>query len=157
MDESRAPILAIIPPPVQFALAFLVGLAADWFLPWRPDWTEMTGVRWTGWAVATAGLVVSLFAAGSFVVRRTTLNPAGSPERLVVGGAHAWSRNPMYLALAVVYAGVALGLGGLWPLLLLIAPLASINGIVIPFEEARLRQNFGEEYANYCRRVRRWI
>jgi protein-S-isoprenylcysteine O-methyltransferase Ste14 len=47
------------------------------------------------------------------------------------------------LALAVVYAGVAVGLGRVWPLLLLIAPLASINGIVIPFEEARLRQTFG--------------
>jgi protein-S-isoprenylcysteine O-methyltransferase Ste14 len=110
----------------------------------------MTGARWAGWAVAAAGLVVSLLAAGSFVVRRTTLNPAGSPKRLVVGGAHA-------LALAVLYAGAALGLGRLWPLLLLIAPLASINEIVIPFEEARLRQTFGEEYANYCRRVRRWI
>jgi hypothetical protein len=36
MDESKAPILTIIPPPVQYALAFAAGMAVDWFLPWRP-------------------------------------------------------------------------------------------------------------------------
>jgi len=146
MEQHRAPLLAIVPPPVQFALTFLVGLAVNRLVPWQPGWTEMEGVRWIGRALAAA---LAFFAAGRFVFRRTTLNPAGRPAHLIVDGAHAWSRNPMYVALTAIYAGVALGLREVWPLVLVILPFASMNWIVIPFEEARLRQIFGEEYAEY--------
>jgi protein-S-isoprenylcysteine O-methyltransferase Ste14 len=157
MKPQRAPILVMVPPPVQFELTFLAGLAVNRLPPWRPGWTETEGVRWIGWVLAAAGVALSFFAAGRFVFRRTTLNPAGRPARLVVDGAHAWSRNPMYAALTAIYAGVALGLGEVWPLVLVILPFASMNWIVIPFEESRLRQIFGREYVDYCRRVRRWI
>ena len=157
MEQHRAPLLAIVPPPVQFALTFLVGLAVNRLLPWQPGWTEMEGVRWIGRALATAGVALAFFAAGRFVFRRTTLNPAGRPAHLIVDGAHAWSRNPRYGALTAIYAGVALALGEVWPLVLVILPFASMNWIVISSEEARLRQIFGQKYADYCRRVRRWI
>jgi protein-S-isoprenylcysteine O-methyltransferase Ste14 len=32
-----------------------------------------------------------------------------------------------------------------------------MNWAVIPFEEARLGETFGQDYVDYCRRVRRWI
>ena len=70
---------------------------------------------------------------------------------------HGWSRNPISLPLTLVYAGVALGLDRILALVLLILPFASMNWIVIHFEESRLRQIFGQEYADYCRRVRHWI
>jgi protein-S-isoprenylcysteine O-methyltransferase Ste14 len=157
MDKPRPPLLAIVPPPVQFALAFLAGLGVDWLLPWRAGWMETAGARSFGWALAAAGFALAFVAAGRFVFRRTTLNPAGRPARLVVDGAHAWSRNPMYLSLIAIACGVALGLGEIWPLILVILPFASMNWIVIPFEERRLREAFGHEYADYCSRVRRWI
>jgi len=115
------------------------------------------GMHWAGLALAVAGCSLTATAAGRFVLRRTTLHPTGQPARLVVSGAHARSRNPMYLSLAVVYVGLALALGRAWPLALVIVPWASMNWVVIPFEEARLRETFGEDYADYCRRVRRWI
>ena len=65
------------------------------------------GVRWAGSALAVAGTLLALAAAGWFVLQRTTLNPAGQPARLVVSGVHTWSRNPMYLALTLIYVGVA--------------------------------------------------
>ena len=91
------------------------------------------------------------------MVRRTTLNPAGQPAHLVVTGAHAWSRNPMYLALTLIYVGLAPALGEAWPLILVVLPWAAMNWVVIPFEEARLRETFAQTYVDYCRRVRRWI
>ena len=91
------------------------------------------------------------------MLRRTTLDPTGEPARLVVNGAHAWSRNPMYLSLTVVYIGLALALGRAWPLILVPVPWACMNWGVIPFEEGRLTETFGEAYVDYCRRVRRWI
>ena len=153
----RAPILAKIPPPVQFVLTFLVGVGLDRLMPWRPALMAVASVHWAGFALAVAGCSLAPAAAGRFVLRRTTLNPAGQPARLVVNGAHGWSRNPMYLSLTIIYAGLALALGRAWPLVLVILPWASMNWIVIPFEETRLRETFGQDYADYCRRVRRWI
>ena len=157
MTPRHAPILAMIPPPAQYALTFLLGLGLDWLMPWRPAWMTIGGVRWAGLALAAAGFVLALAAAGRFVARRTTLNPAGEPAHLVVTGAHAWSRNPMYLALTIISVGLALALGSAWPLILVVLPWAAMNWVVIPFEEARLRETFAQDYVDYCRRVRRWI
>ena len=63
----------------------------------------------------------------------------------------------MYVSLTVIYAGAALALGQVWSLILLPLPWAAANFIVIPFEEAGLRETFGQPYLDYCRRVRRWL
>lgn len=157
MSSHNAPVLAVIPPPVQFAVAFLVGIGLDWLSPWRPAWMTAGLTHWAGLALTIAGCALAAAAAGRFVLRRTTLHPTGEPSRLVASGAHAWSRNPMYVSLTVIYVGVALALGRAWPLILVVFPWASMNWAVIPFEEARLRATFGQDYADYCRRVRRWI
>jgi protein-S-isoprenylcysteine O-methyltransferase Ste14 len=134
-------------------VTFLVGLALNWFFPWRPEWTEIEGVGWIGWIAAAAGIVLFFSTIRGLEVQ---VNADGS-ERIVIGGAHAWSRNPQDLAFIFVYAGVALGLGRVWPLVLLILPFASMNWVVIPFEEACLLAISGQEYARYCRIVRRWV
>jgi protein-S-isoprenylcysteine O-methyltransferase Ste14 len=157
MADAHVPILAKIPPPAQFALAFLAGVGLDWLMPWRPAWMATSSAYWAGLALVVAGCSLAVAAAGRFVVRGTTLQPTGQPARLVVSGAHAWSRNPMYLSLTVITVGLALVLGRAWPLILVVLPWASMNWAVIPFEEARLRETFGQDYVDYCRRVRRWI
>jgi len=157
MEPRRAPILAMIPPPAQYALTFLAGIGLNRLVPWQPACMTMEGVHWAGGALAVAGFFLAMAAAGLFVFRRTTLHPTGQPAHLVVSGAHAWSRNPMYLSLTVIYVGVALALGRAWPLVLVVLPFAVINWVVIPFEEARLRDTFADAYIDYCRKVRRWL
>jgi protein-S-isoprenylcysteine O-methyltransferase Ste14 len=157
MSSPRAPLLVKIPPPVQFAIAFLVGVGLDRLAPWRPAWMAMASVHWAGFALAVAGCSLAAAAAGRFVLRGTTLDPVGEPARLVVNGAHGWSRNPMYLSLTIISVGLALAPGRAWPLILIVLPWASMNWMTIPFEEARLREAFGEDYRDYCRRVRRWV
>jgi protein-S-isoprenylcysteine O-methyltransferase Ste14 len=63
----------------------------------------------------------------------------------------------MYVSLVLVYLGGAGDLAQLWPLLLLPLPVLLIQRVVIPFEETRMRELFGEQYEQYCRRVNRWI
>jgi len=157
MASRGAPILVIVPPPAQFAVTFLAGIGLDRLIPWRPAWMAMSRAHWLGFALVVAGCALAAAAAGRFVLQRTTLHPTGRPARLVVSGPHAWSRNPMYLSLTVVTVGLALALGRAWPLALVVLPWASMNWAVIPFEEARLRETFGQRYVGYCRRVRRWI
>jgi protein-S-isoprenylcysteine O-methyltransferase Ste14 len=157
MEPRHAPILAVIPPPVQYAVTILAGVGLDQFMPWRPAWITMESVHWVGAALAMAGFILAATSAGRSVLRRTTLNPAGQPSHLILNGAHAWSRNPMYLSLTIICAGVALALGKTWPLVLVVLPWAAMNWAVIPFEESRLRKAFGQDYADYCQGVRRWL
>jgi protein-S-isoprenylcysteine O-methyltransferase Ste14 len=157
MEPRHAPILVVIPPPVQYAVSFFAGVVLDRLMPWRPAWMTMEGVHWAGAALAVVGFILAVASAGGFVLRGTTLNPAGQPAHLIATGAHAWSRNPMYLSLTIICAGIALALGKAWPLVLVVLPWAAMNWIVIPFEESRLRKALGQDYANYCKTVRRWM
>jgi protein-S-isoprenylcysteine O-methyltransferase Ste14 len=72
-------------------------------------------------------------------------------------GPYRFTRNPMYLAMAVAYAGIAMLLNSVWALGMLPAVVAVVDRFVIPREERYLRAKFGETYVRYCSRVRRWI
>ena len=157
MEGRGAPLFAVIPPPVVYAATFLIGWGLSRLGGWHPDWIASPVVRWAGFALALFGLALAAVAAGLFASRRTTLNPAGQPAKLVANGAYAWTRNPMYLGLTCIYAGAALALAQGLTLAMVALPWAAVNWIVIPFEEARLRKTFGRAYADYCRRVRRWL
>jgi len=63
----------------------------------------------------------------------------------------------MYVGLVLAYVGEAGILRQVWPLVLLPLTVAYVNGIVIPLEEARLKDVFLDEYEEYRSRVRRWI
>ena len=68
-----------------------------------------------------------------------------------------FSRNPMYIALTLLYLGIAIYFGLVWALLLLPFALATIHYGVIIREESYLERKFGEDYLAYKSRVRRWI
>lgn len=83
----------------------------------------------------------------------------GRPQestRLRVGGLFRISRNPMYLGVyAMLLAPI---LRTLNPVLLLLgAFIVAVHHRIILAEEEHLRNAFGEDYAGYCRRVRRYL
>jgi protein-S-isoprenylcysteine O-methyltransferase Ste14 len=63
----------------------------------------------------------------------------------------------MYVGLFVAYVGGCLLVLSVWPVLLLAVPALVLDRVVIPHEEATLRQAFGADFDAYCARVRRWI
>lgn len=103
------------------------------------------------------GGLLGLWALWTFRRHRTTYEPFETPAALVVAGPYRFTRNPMYVGLALVLTGIALASRRL-PLLL--APLGfvvTINATQIPREEALLAHLFGPTYADYRRRVPRWL
>ena len=76
---------------------------------------------------------------------------------LVTGGPYAYTRNPMYLAMMLVFVAFGLIINTYW--LLIVAPslLVTLEYGVIRREERYLKALFGEEYRLYRARVRRWI
>jgi len=76
---------------------------------------------------------------------------------LITDGPFGYSRNPGYLAGAMVYAGIASLTNVLWVFLLLPVVLLTMRRTAIEREERYLEGKFGEEYLRYKARVRRWI
>ena len=96
---------------------------------------------------------LSLFA----IIGRGTPGPWDAPRRVVTDGPYRWVRNPIYIAAFLVVVGEAWLFLSL-PLLLYAGALAvGVHLFVSGYEEPTLRRRFGDEYAAYQRRVRRWI
>jgi protein-S-isoprenylcysteine O-methyltransferase Ste14 len=89
---------------------------------------------------------------------KTEISPTSAANQaLVISGPYRFTRNPMYLGLVVLTLGIAIWIGA-WPMF--IAPVAvfiTANWVHIPFEEAKMRRQFGAAYDGYVGRVRRWI
>src|SRR5207237_4036980 len=94
-----------------------------------------------------------------FIMRAagTHANPAKPALLIVRGGPYRLTRNPMYLALCLVQAGIGFLLNA-WITPLCVVPLALILhfGVILP-EERYLEAKFGEQYLALKREVRRWI
>lgn len=110
-----------------------------------------------GWLIVLASLALMVWAAVYFKRAATSINPHGQPTALITGGPFNWSRNPIYLADALLLIGLCLALRAL-PALLLIPIFISVltRRFIIP-EEARLAAAFPVDFAAYAKRVRRWL
>lgn len=87
----------------------------------------------------------------------TTADLSTPATALVQDGPYRLSRNPIYVAIALLYLGISLLLGNVWGVLLLPLWLAIIDWGVIRPEERYLEDQFGTPYRTYRERVRRWI
>ena len=88
---------------------------------------------------------------------RTSVVPMRPTTALVTSGPYRFTRNPMYVGMAVLYLALALSLGVIWALALLPAVLYLVDRLVIVREEHYLETKFGENYREYKQRVRRWL
>lgn len=143
------------PPVVIYLLGLLAGVVLEIVVG--------SGDLPFPFAVIAAVIGVSLFAVLSggalslFTRSGTSPLPATPATALVTTGPYRYTRNPMYVGFAVLYAGIALASGLLWALVALPVVLLIVDRVVIPPEERHLEARFGDEYRAYKTRVRRWI
>ena len=145
------------PPPLIYIAGLVLGVAADRFLG-LPRLDVPLATRVVGAIVIDViGLLVMFAGAGLFLRRRTAILPTEPATALVTSGILAWTRNPVYLGMAVFYVGLAILVDSLAALVLLPLVLAVVQTQVIGREEAYLERAFGDEYVAYKARVRRWL
>ncbi|MEA2337737.1 MAG: hypothetical protein QOE82_1744 [Thermoanaerobaculia bacterium] len=132
-----------------------------WFVPrWINGNDAFADPRPLGWIVIALGVVIAFGCALEFAWRGIgTPAPFDPPRRLVITGLYRWVRNPMYVGLGVILLGEAITFPRLTTtMLVMIAALwLATTLFIITFEEPTLREKFGDDYAAYCRNVRRWI
>jgi protein-S-isoprenylcysteine O-methyltransferase Ste14 len=155
-DDSADSAGVAVPPPLVYAVGFGIGYALHRL---KPAPVGVDGRAWTllGWVLIGAGVALAASAVVLFRRAGTSPVPIQPSTALVVRGPYRFTRNPMYVGLAALYAGVALLVNSLWPLAVLPLVLSVIRWRVIAREEAYLERTFGEEYRAYKARVRRWV
>jgi protein-S-isoprenylcysteine O-methyltransferase Ste14 len=148
-----------IPVPWVFVLTYLLGVGLESINPGLSQRTmrSIPGIATAGGVLFAIGAVVAGWALMIFRMARTTTVPGRASAKLVTWGPYRFTRNPMYVCLALAYLGEAGLMRQMWPVLVLPLTVAYLNWIVIPVEEARLTEVFPDDYEHYRSRVRRWI
>lgn len=147
----------IAPPPLIFVAFLLAGIAADRFMFELA--TQIPDALRYGVA-SVMGLAAATFLAGAlggFRRARTRAEPWKPTTAIVTTGVYRFTRNPMYVGMALACAGIALAADSPSALLLLVPAIVVIQRGVILREERYLEAKFGGEYLRYKVRVRRWL
>jgi protein-S-isoprenylcysteine O-methyltransferase Ste14 len=146
-----------VPPPLIFIVTLIAGIAIDRYVT---DWSIPVAQGWRNALasiVAAAGVIVIGAALGLFRKAGTRPEPWQPSTSLVTGGIYRFTRNPMYLGMALLYAGFAVLFSSVAALLLLAPLIVLIHVGVIAREERYLAEIFGDEYRRYRSRVRPWL
>src|SRR5262245_51537408 len=125
-DCDTATARPIVRPPLLFLACLIVGVGLDRMLPLPFPLPEAALIRWT----VGSGLIVlgiALFATGiRNFSRAATPVPSTRPvQTLVTTGIHGLSRNPIYVGMFLIYAGIGVAALSPW-VLVLVLPIAII-------------------------------
>lgn len=157
MPDSTDAARVRFPPPLVPVIALGVGALAQWLV--RPLPLPLgAGLRWlVGVALVVAGLALVAAAQRLFNGIGQDPKPWTTTPEIVTTGVYRYTRNPMYVAMGVAQAGLAMLFDNAWMLLLVPVTWAVIARIAIGHEEAYLERKFGEVYLAYKRSTRRWL
>lgn len=152
MDAPKVPVI----PPVAFAIAMGCAVVLEWFVPLSGLFASRLGAAF-GAPFILAGAAIGGSSVRRFAGAGTSFHAGQPSSALVETGFYRCSRNPMYIALFLVYLGVSAILTSLWAILILPLYIAYLRYVVIAREEAYLMRRFGKAYEDYQARVPRWL
>lgn len=142
-------------PPIVFLGGLGLGLILDWLFPSQKllsqTWQDAGGI------LGATGTFIGFWGVYAFHRAGTNVRPDRPVTALVTSGPFRYSRNPLYIALTVIYLGITLTSGSLWPLLTLTPVLAVVHWKIVLREEQYLESRFGDDYRAYKAQVHRWI
>jgi len=142
-------------PPV-WLLIFMV-LAWVQAQVWNPLAYETGFTTWIGRAAIAFGIVLMGVSFVMFQKHKTSVVPKRTPKTIITSGPYKYSRNPIYVADAIVLIGYVLTLGSVISFVLVPTFAWVIRKRFIDGEEAGIRAEFGQAYEDYCQQTRRWV
>ena len=145
----------VAPPPLIFAGALGAGLLANRLRP--TPFLPRALSKVFGWPLVVFGLAFGLWGFREMRRAGTNVDPYHPTTAIVEAGPYRYTRNPLYVGMALIYSGVAARANALPAALLLPAVLHLVDRGVVRREERYLEGKFGGEYLRYKGRVRRWI
>lgn len=158
MSEKAAAVR--FPPPLVFLLMLLLGvflqrLLSLNFLP--TDSVLVFGLWIAGLGLIVLGSVILAICLWQFVKSGQNPEPWKPTPELIVTGLYRYSRNPMYLGMALLQLGIGALIANGWVMLSTPAAMWLVYKIAIAPEEVYLRGLFGDDYLQYTQQVGRWL
>lgn len=137
---------------------FYVVFAAAFNLPTvvRQEFFRSEPASWIGVLFCLVGLLLMLWSLISFKQSFRIGIDTDRPDRLITDGIFSFSRNPIYVAFAIILIGQFLIFPN-WITLIYIVGATWLFHRQVLREEEYLRGHYGEAYAAYCNRVRRYL
>jgi protein-S-isoprenylcysteine O-methyltransferase Ste14 len=142
-------------PPLLYAGAFLVALVLRWLMP-------LPIARWaialpSGVLLSVVAVAIARWGRRTMQAAGTNINPGLPATTVVMSGPFRYSRNPLYIALTLLYLGLTLAVNTWWGIIALVPLLITMHVGVVLREERYLERKFGDEYRDYRSRVRRYV
>lgn len=145
----------VLPPPLYYGAAFLIGFLLNRWAPLDFPATVLSEVA--GLLLILLSLLLVFSAIPQFRKHGTSVDVYKPTTTLVTSGVFRFTRNPMYLSLTLLYIGLSILFDNLWIFLMVVPAVLMVSFLNIRREEGELEAQFGDDYRDYKRRVRRWI
>jgi protein-S-isoprenylcysteine O-methyltransferase Ste14 len=142
-------------PPILLLLCFAFIATVDILLPVAhliPWPFNLVGIL-----IIVFGIALAVYGSRLFHSLKTNIYTFAKPDKLITTGIFAYSRNPIYLGLAIAAFGAALWAASLTPWAIAIVFCIILDRWYVRFEENMMLQTFGDDYMAYQAKVRRWI
>ncbi len=147
----------VVMPPAILLLCLVAGTLLMLIIP-SPFLAAYAKLRLAaGAALSLSGFAFMMWAHGLFTRLGVNVKTVCPASQLVARGAYAYSRNPMYVGMLAMLAGIGFICGDMGMIAMCLPMFAYLSLYAIPREEAYLGRRFGTEYAAYRGKVRRWL
>lgn len=145
----------LVPAPVIYMLALGVGLLLQlkWPVLFIPKHWGLT----LGCLLVLASIPIIVSTLISMKKAQTAFDARKSTTSIISEGMFRYTRNPTYVSLTLLGAGVSTLLCSIWMLCTLVIAVVITHWSVIKPEERYLTEKFGAEYLQYAQNVRRWV
>ncbi|MGH2643367.1 MAG: methyltransferase family protein [Chitinophagaceae bacterium] len=146
-----------IPPPLIGLVIFLFSFVIQRWVVINHSYLYHFIAHIIGWIFVLLSLFFGMSGVFRFLRTNNTVETFRSASSLQTTGIYTISRNPMYVGLVCLYTGLSLLIGNWWTIIFIPLFIIILQLYVIQREEIYLQYTFGEQYANYKKKVRRWI
>ncbi len=156
INKSKGPGV-YIPPPLIYLLIFIASVFIQKRIPISEALFQTIIIKIAGVIFLVTALFFLLRSLRQFFLTKNTVILIKPATSLQTTGIYAITRNPMYIGLSFVYLGITCLIGNWWNIILFPILFLIIQEFIIKREEKYLELEFGQQYAEYKRNVRRWL
>lgn len=154
--KSKAAQVWFFPPYLVF-LGLIISFLLEFLIYRNQIFDNSIIFRFLGIILTIAAILLFVKSVRIFNLRKEKLHPRSISTQIFKDGPFQFSRNPIYLAMFVLLIGVGLTLNSFWFLYSgLVVAIMIHYGVIIP-EENYLEKEFGKDYLEYKKTVRRWL
>ena len=148
---------AVIPPPLTYLLAYLAGYLIQKKIFLNSVFFQSSVSKCIAIVLIILALLITYFSINQFRKSKNTLISVMPSTSLQTNGIYKISRNPMYVALSLMYFSALFFFGNWWHLILYPVIHFFVQEYNIKREEKYLERFYGQSYVEYRQKTRRWL